>query len=79
MRLRWNVSLLMADICMPGNDALELAREPPEIAPGLPTILLTGPPTVETAAQSVRLIVMAYLTNRWRMVGASISVWNKRG
>jgi len=54
--------LLIADIHMPGNDGLELVRDLATLAPGLPTILLTGQPTVETAAQSVRLAVMAYLT-----------------
>lgn len=53
--------LLIADIDMPGNTRLELIRELPMIAAGLPVILLTGSPSVETAATSVQLSVSAYL------------------
>lgn len=53
---------LIADIHMPGNAGLELTAAVPQIAAGLPVILLTGRPTVETAAKSVRLSVTAYLT-----------------
>ena len=56
------IDLLIADINMPGNSALELVESIPQIAPGLPVILLTGDPTIETAAHSVRLAVTAYLT-----------------
>ena len=54
--------LLIADIFMPGNVRLELIEELPRLAAGLPVILLTGRPSVETAARSVRLPVTAYLT-----------------
>ena len=54
--------LLISDIGMPGNDRLELVRELPQWVDGLPVILLTGQPTVETAAQAVRFAVVAYLT-----------------
>ncbi len=53
---------LVADIHMPGNTALELVGVAAEAVLGLPVILLTGRPTVETAARSVRLPVAAYLT-----------------
>jgi DNA-binding response OmpR family regulator len=53
--------LLISDINMPGNDDLALVRQAAEIVEGLPIILLTGQPTVNSAAQSVRLPVMAYL------------------
>ena len=52
---------LIADIHMPGNASLELIENVPQLADGLPVILLTGRPTVETAARSVRLAVIAYL------------------
>lgn len=55
------VEVLIADICMPGNANLELLRELPQVAAGLPVILLTGQPTVATAAQSIRFDVEAYL------------------
>ena len=46
---------------MPGNAGLELVRDLPQLAAGLPVILLTGHATVETAVQSVRYAVTAYL------------------
>lgn len=54
--------LLVADIFMPGNVRLELIEQLPRLAGGVPVILLTGRPSVETAARSVRLPVVAYLT-----------------
>lgn len=53
---------LLADIHMPGNTGLELIAEVPQLASGLPVILLTGNPTIATATQAVRLPVTAYLT-----------------
>jgi len=52
---------LIADIHMPGNAELELIQAVPQVATGLPIILLTGRPSVETAARSVRLRAYAYL------------------
>ena len=54
--------VLISDINMPGNAGLELVEQAVQTTPGLPVILLTGLPTVETAARSVRLPVTAYLT-----------------
>ena len=53
---------LISDINMPGNAGLELVEATVQVTPGLPVILLTGRPSVETAAKSVRLPVTAYLT-----------------
>ena len=53
---------LISDINMPGNTGLELVQNAVQATPGLPVILLTGRPSVETAARSVRLPVTAYLT-----------------
>lgn len=53
--------LLISDINMPGNAGLELVEQLPEIASALPVILLTGHPSVQSAARSVRLRVAAYL------------------
>ena len=47
---------------MPGNVGLELLGNIPAFAKGLPVILLTGNPTVETAARSVWFRILAYLT-----------------
>jgi len=54
--------VLLADIHMPGNIKLELVEAAAKVVPGLPVVLLTGRPSVETAARSVRLPVTAYLT-----------------
>lgn len=54
--------VLLSDINMPGNAGLELIESLPGIMEGLPVVLLTGRPTMETATRSVRLRVAAYLT-----------------
>jgi len=53
---------LISDIRMPGNDGLSLIESIPQLVEGIPVILLTGMPTIETAAKSLRLSVVAYLT-----------------
>ncbi len=53
--------LMISDIHMPGNTHMELIEKVPRVAPGLPVIVLTGQPTMETAARSVTLPVIAYL------------------
>lgn len=54
--------VLLSDINMPGNVGLEMIESIPAVSAGLPVILLTGNPTVETATRSVQLRIMAYLT-----------------
>jgi len=53
--------LLISDIHMPGNSGLELIRELPDIAEGMPVILVTGNPSIETATKSIHLPVAAYM------------------
>lgn len=53
--------LLISDIEMPGNENLALIRSVPQLVEGLPIILATGRPSVETASQSFQLSVVAYL------------------
>lgn len=53
--------LMIADIKMPGNTDLELIKKLPKVAPGLPVIMVTGYPSLESAAQSIELPVVAYL------------------
>jgi DNA-binding response OmpR family regulator len=53
--------LLIADIKMPGNPELELIRDLPHIAEGLPVILVTGYPSLRSAIESIQLPVVAYL------------------
>jgi YesN/AraC family two-component response regulator len=54
-------SLIISDINMPGNDDLAFVRTVAGMFPGLPVILLTAYPSVETAVESVNLSVVAYL------------------
>jgi CheY-like chemotaxis protein len=53
--------LLIADIKMPGNPNLELIRKVRELDEGLPVILVTGYPSMQSAIASVSLPVVAYL------------------
>lgn len=53
--------LLIADINMPGNFELELVKELPKIAEGMPVVLVTGSPSFHTATQSIQLPVTAYM------------------
>ena len=53
--------LLIADIRMPGNAGLELIREVPQVAKGLPVILVTGYPSLDTTLESLELRVAGYL------------------
>jgi len=54
-------SLIISDINMPGNDDLGFVRAVSGVHPGLPIILLTAYPSVDTAVESVNLSVVAYL------------------
>jgi len=53
--------LLISDIHMPGNSGLELIKELANVADGMPVILVTGNPTLETATKSIQLPVAAYM------------------
>ena len=46
---------------MPGNSELEFVRDLPNIAENVPVILVTGYPLVNSAIESVKLRVEAYL------------------
>jgi FixJ family two-component response regulator len=53
--------VLLADIRMEGNTKLELVRGAQQLAPGMPVVLMTGFPSLDTAIDSVHLPVAAYL------------------
>jgi CheY-like chemotaxis protein len=53
--------LLLSDIEMPGNSDLKFIENLAQLNLGLPVILMTGYPTIQTAAHSVGLSVFAYL------------------
>lgn len=59
---RTEFDAFISDLHMPGNEGLSLIQSVSQQAPALPIVLLTGKPTLETAAGSVRLPVIAYLT-----------------
>ena len=65
--------LLIADINMPGNTGLELIKNLPKNTEGMPVILVTGNPLINTEIQSLQPPVVACmrkplvtLTNYWR-------------
>ncbi len=54
-------NLLIADIQMPGNPELQLVKKVAALSRGLPVILMTAYPTVESAVAAVELPVFAYV------------------
>jgi len=52
--------LLVCDICMPGNTALDVLRTPEVQDMRIPVIVITGHPSVETAIDALRLAVVDY-------------------
>ncbi len=53
--------LLIMDVGVSGNDGLQLIRRVRETTHGLPIILVTDSPTVETAVAALHMAVAAYL------------------
>jgi len=53
--------LLVSDLEMPGNSQLELILDLPRLARGMPALLITGYPSLESAIKSVELPIAAYL------------------
>lgn len=53
--------VVIADINMPGNTELQWVRSLEQQRLGVPVILMTGYPSLETAIDSVQLDVLAYL------------------
>lgn len=53
--------LLIADIKMPGNEELDFIEQLPGIVEGLPVILVTGYPALNTAIKAAGLSVAGYL------------------
>lgn len=56
-----NYDLLITDKNMPGNPDLELIRDIAGIVEGMPVIVVTGFPSINSAIESVQLPVAAYL------------------
>jgi DNA-binding response OmpR family regulator len=53
---------VISDLNMQGNANLEFIRSVPKLRPGIPVIIVTGYPSLETAVASLQLPVVAYLT-----------------
>ncbi len=55
------VDVLLADIKMPNMDGLQLASQVKEERPGMPVVLMTGYPSVESAVSALRTKVDDYV------------------
>jgi len=53
--------ILIADVKMPGNEKLQLIQNLPRIAEGIPVILVTSYPSLDSAIQAIQLSVSAYV------------------
>jgi DNA-binding response OmpR family regulator len=75
-------NVLVADIMMPGNSHLELIEKVQTVAKGVPIILVTGYPTIDTAIKSISLPVYDYVlkpfdSDRFVSCVQSAVQWNK--
>lgn len=61
LRSETEYDVLITDREMPGNDRLALIRNMPAKCAGLPVILITAYPTVDSAIQALQLTVVAYV------------------
>ncbi|MBI5831552.1 MAG: response regulator [Armatimonadetes bacterium] len=52
---------VVTDVHMPGNEDLSFVKAVQDIRPGMPVIIITGQPSMQTAAASIGLGVRAYL------------------
>jgi DNA-binding response OmpR family regulator len=53
--------VLISDLVMPGEPVLDLVRCIPELNAGLPVVLMTGHPSMDTALEAMGNAVLAYL------------------
>jgi PAS domain S-box-containing protein len=56
-----DIDLIFADIILPGRSGVDLLKEAKEILPNVPVIMITGAPSVDTAAESVRTGAFDYI------------------
>ncbi|HWR84210.1 MAG TPA: response regulator [Candidatus Deferrimicrobium sp.] len=56
------IDLVLTDIKMPLMDGLELTSQMKESYPGIPVVLMTGYPSVESAITALRYKVEDYIT-----------------
>ncbi len=58
---RERFDVLVSDIQMPGGPVLDLVRQIPSLNAGLPVVLMTGHPSMDTALEAMGNAVLAYL------------------
>jgi PAS domain S-box-containing protein len=56
-----DIDLIFADIILPGRSGIDLLKEAKEILPNVPVIMITGAPSVDTAAESLRIGAFDYI------------------
>jgi len=56
-----DVDLVFADIILPGRSGIELLKAAREIVPSVPVIMITGAPSIDTAAESLRIGAFDYI------------------
>src|SRR5210317_551835 len=56
-----DIDLVFADIILPGKTGIDLLKAASEIAPGVPVIMITGAPSVDTATESLRIGAFDYI------------------
>jgi PAS domain S-box-containing protein len=56
-----DVDLVFADIILPGRSGIDLLKEAKEILPNVLVVMITGAPSVDTAAESLRIGAFDYI------------------
>ena len=56
-----DIGLIFADIILPGKSGIDLLKAAREIAPGVPVIMITGAPSLDTATESLRIGAFDYI------------------
>ena len=69
-----DVDLIFADIILPGKSGIDLLKAAREIVPGVPVIMITGAPSVDTATESLRIGAFDYIVKPIRQQSLMRSV-----
>ena len=69
-----DIDLVFADIILPGKTGIDLLKAAMEIAPGVPVIMITGAPSVDTATESLRIGAFDYIVKPIRQESLMRSV-----
>jgi len=67
--------LLITDINMPGNRQLELIHDLPSLAAGMPVIIVTAHPSLDSTIQSLHLSVVDYLVKPFGFSELLAAAW----